>query len=298
MSALLLLFICLAFGVAAARWAKPPPGLSQALNWWVINIALPALVLDLIPGIHFDPQLWFLPVAMWLVFGGAWLLFALLGPRLGWSRGRIGALILVAGLGNTAFMGYPMIEALRGQEGLSLAVIADQLGCFVALAVGGVAVTAVYAGEVLKPLQTLRRILLFPSFMALVAGIIVGRLGGWPDPLHQVLSRLGATLTPLALFSVGLQLRLHMSRSQVGAVAAGLGWKLLLAPLLCWALGIFTGVPSLVLAVGTLQAAMAPMISAAILAEQYGLDPPLANTVLGLGILISLVTVPLANVLL
>ena len=124
MSALLLLFICLAFGLAAARWAKPPPTLAQSLNWWVMNIALPALVLDLIPKLHFDPQLWFLPVAMWLVFGGAWLFFAILGPRLGWSRSRIGALILVAGLGNTAFMGYPMVEALRGEEGLGLAVIA------------------------------------------------------------------------------------------------------------------------------------------------------------------------------
>ena len=298
MSALLLLFICLAFGLAAARWAKPPPTLAQSLNWWVMNIALPALVLDLIPKLHFDPQLWFLPVAMWLVFGGAWLFFAILGPRLGWSRSRIGALILVAGLGNTAFMGYPMVEALRGEEGLGLAVIADQLGCFVALAMGGVAVTAVYAGETLHPLLVLRRILLFPSFLALAAGVIVGLLGGWPDALHQVLSRLGASLTPLALFSVGLQFRLRLNRSQLGALAAGLGWKLVLAPLACWALGVVTGVPPLVLAVGVLQAAMAPMISAGIMAEQYDLDPPLANTMVGVGILLSLLTIPLANVVL
>ena len=290
MSALLLLFLCLALGALVARYARPPPGLAQHLNWWVLNIALPALVLDLVPRIRFDPQLWFLPVAMWLLFLGAWLLFASLGPRLGWSRGRIGALILVGGLGNTSFMGYPMIQALRGQEGLGLAVIADQAGCFVALAVGGVAVTAVYAGRVLMPVEILRRILLFPSFLAL--------LGGWPEPAHYVLEHLGATLTPLALFSVGLQFKLHLGRSQLAAVGLGLGWKMLAAPLLVLGLGLLTGVSGLVLTVGVLQTAMAPMISAAILAEQYGLEPPLANTVLGAGIVLSLLTVPLANALL
>jgi malate permease and related proteins len=297
MSALLLLFICLALGFVVARYFKPPQGLAQYLNWWVLNIALPSLVLDLIPRIHFNPQLWFLVAAQWLVFGGAWLLFSQLGPRLGWSRGRIGALILVTGLGNTSFMGYPLIEALRGKDGLALAVVADQVGCFVALAVGGVAVTAVYAGRKLMLEEVLRRILLFPSFIALVVGVIAGLCGGWPDALHQVLERLGATLTPLALFSVGLQFRLHLGRSQLGALGLGLGWKLLLAPLLCLGLGLATGVSGLVLTVGVVQAAMAPMISAAILADQYGLEPPLANTVLGAGIVLSLVTIPLANAL-
>ncbi len=43
---------------------------------------------------------------------------------------------------------------------------------------------------------------------------------------------------------------------------------------------------------------MAPMISAAILADQYGLEPRLANTVLGAGILLSLVTIPVGNLFL
>ena len=298
MSALLLLFVCLALGVVVKRYAGPPAGLAQNLNWWVLNIALPALVLDLMPRIHLDPHLWFPVDSMWLVFLGAWLLFALIGHYRGWSRGRIGALVLVSGLGNTSFMGYPMIEALRGKEGLSLAVIGDQVGTFVALAVGGVAVTAVYAGRKLMPAEVLRRILLFPSFLALVGGLVVGALGGWPDAVHLVLERVGASLTPLALFSVGLQFRLHLGRSQLGALGLGLGWKMLVAPLLCYLIGIATGVGGLVLTVGVLQAAMAPMISAAILAEQYELEPTLANTVLGAGILLSLVTVPLANMLL
>jgi malate permease and related proteins len=40
------------------------------------------------------------------------------------------------------------------------------------------------------------------------------------------------------------------------------------------------------------------MISAAILASQNDLEPPLANTVLGVGILLAFLTVPIASRLL
>jgi predicted permease len=296
-SAFLLLVVCMLLGVGAARYAQPPIGLAQALNWWVINLALPALILELIPTLHFDPQLWLLIVSQWLVFAGAFLLFRMLGRRWNWSNGRIGALTLVCGLGNTSFMGYPMVAALRGQDGLALAVVADQLGCFIVLALGGVIVAVVYGGAKAHPREIARRVLLFPAFIALLAGVIVGYAGGWPVMASDILHHIGQTLTPLALFSVGLRLRLHLTRDQIGPAALGLAWKLLLAPLLVLALGYATGASGLLLIVAVLQAGMAPMISAAILADQHHLEPPLANTVLGLGILLSLVTIPLANAL-
>lgn len=298
MSALLLLFVCLVLGMLVRRHAQPPAGIVHGLNWWVLNIALPALVLELIPTLKLDAQLWFPVAAMWLTFFGAWLLFAWLGRRLGWSRGRVGALVLVCGLGNTSFMGYPMLQALHGQAGLALAVVADQLGCFPLLASMGVVVACVYAGRTPNPRLIVRRILTFPAFIALAAGLLVGALGGWPEVLDGVFHPLGATLTPLALFSVGLQFRLRLGGRQLGAAACGLGWKLLLAPALCWVLGVAAGVGGLTLTAGVLQAAMAPMVSAAILADEYELDPELANTVLGAGIVLSLLTVPLGNWLL
>jgi len=297
MNALVLIAICFLLGILCARVGRLPQGLPQALNWWVLNVALPALVLNLIPRLRFNSQLWFLAVAMWFVFLGAWLLMSGLGRWLGWSRGRIGALILVAGLGNTAFTGYALIEALRGQEGLTLAVVADQLGCFLALAVGGMAVAAAYSGSAADPRATVRRVFSFPPFQALLLSVVVTIAGGWPGALQAVLERLGDTLAPVALFSIGLQFSLQLSRSQFGAVAVALGWKLVTAPLLVLLFGITVGIHGAVLAVGVLQAGMSPMISAAILADQYGLDPKVAHATLGAGILISLVTVPMFNVL-
>lgn len=292
MSSFLLLIVCLLLGVAAARLLRTPPQLAAALNWWVLTIALPALVLSVVPRVALTRDLWFLVVAMWLVFGASWLFFAGLGRLLHWPPARIGALILAGGLGNTAFVGYPMIEALHGEAGLALAVVADQVGCFMMLAVGGAIVTAKYSGSRVSGADIARRVLLFPAFIALLVAIAAGAAGGWHPSVESVLHRLGDTLVPLALFSVGLQVHASFAPGQVAAVALGLLYKLALAPLLALGLGLAAGVGGLTLKIGVLQAAMAPMVSAAILAEQHDLEPRLAQQLLVAGIIVSLASVP------
>lgn len=292
MSALLLVAACLAAGVLVARMPHPA-GLVAAFNWWVLNIALPALVLVQITQLQWSAGLLWPAIAMWLVFLGAWVYVALLGRLAGWGRGEVGALVLTCGLGNTSFIGYPLIEALRGETGLGIAVVADQLGSFLLLSTLGLFAAAWYAGTKVQPAQMLRRVATFPAFVALVlAGGM--QLAGveLDDSVRGVLSRLGDTLTPLALFSVGLQLRLRMQWSDASRVLGGLSWKLLGAPLIVFAVTLLVAPDPMVAAVTVMQAGMAPMITAGILAQQYGLAPVLANRVVGYGIVLSLASVP------
>lgn len=298
MSALLLLFACLALGFCVARSGRAPQGLAPGLNWWIFTIALPALVMDSIPRLHFERDLWFPVFAMWLVFFGGWGVAALAGARLGWSRARTGAVALVASLGNTAFMGYPLIELLRGREGLTVGVIADQLGTFLALSTGGMAIAAYYSGQSLHPRAMFRRIATFPPFIGLLVGVTATLFGGWPEPIDYVLARLAATLAPLALVSIGLQFNLKLEASQIGAAAVALGWKLAIVPALIYVLGVSFGVDGLPLTIAVLQGAMGPMISAAILVEQNNLDSQLAYAALGVGVLVVMISVPLINALL
>jgi predicted permease len=295
MTSFLLLVVCAVLGMITARNIKGAASFTMPLNWWVLNVALPALVLELLPKLAFDWHLWFLLVSQWLIFAGAWVGFAALGRLFNWSKGRVGALVLTAGLGNTLFIGYPVIEAILGREALPYAVIADQGGAFLSFIVGGAIVAAVYGERDATrqvPLSRfiVQRLIRFPAMYAILLGIIVGAIGGWPKDLDAMLLRLGATLTPLALFSAGLQFRFRVSSDQRGPLALGLAWKLLLGPLIVYAIGVAAGIGSQMLAVGVIQAAMAPMVSAAILADQNQLEPPLANSMLALGILLSVFT--------
>jgi predicted permease len=308
LDSLVLLLGCLVLGWLVRQFGKPPSDLAPRLNWWVLNIALPALVLSLIPSVKMDSHLWFMPVAMWLVFLGGWAFAALIGRALGWSNARIGAAALAAGLGNTALVGLPLIEMLRHKEALPFAALSDQLGCSIALAVGGITVAAIYGGGKPSPRVILRRVLLFPPFLALITGVIIGALGGWHPPdaspdgwrtiAESVVARIGATLTPVALFSIGLNFSLRMSRDRLGAASLAMGWKLAIAPVLVFALGMLVGAKGLILAVAVLQAGMAPMASVPILCQQYNLETEVANAALGAGLAISLFTVPFINTLL
>lgn len=293
MSAFLLLGVSLLLGLVMPRLVALPSNMAASLNAWILNIALPALVLVQIPHLHLQPSLLFAAASPWIVFIGSALLFAWIGKRRGWSRGTIGAVTLTCGLGNTAYIGIPLIEALRGHDALGTAVVADQLGSFLALSSVGLAAAAYYAGQRVTARQMALKVLFFPSFMALVVGAVVGMLGGWPLILESLLKNLAQTLTPLALFSVGLQFKAADLRQDMDALVAGLLWKLLLAPVIVALLGWGLGVSVMSWTIGILQAAMAPMITAGILASSNGLNPPLANRIVSIGILLSFLTVPI-----
>ena len=148
-----------------------PERVVPLLNGWVLRVALPALVLARIPELDADPALLAPALAPWGRLLGAALLFPLLGRALGWSRGVVGCLVITAGLGNTSFVGLPLVGALLGPEALGPAVVADQLGSFLALASAGVVLAALYAGERPDLRELVARLLRFPPLLSLpVAG--------------------------------------------------------------------------------------------------------------------------------
>jgi predicted permease len=269
------------------------PAIADNLNWWVLYIALPAAVLELIPSLHFDIHLWYLAGSQWIGCIVAALAFPALGRRLGWSRPRIAAATLMACFSNTAFIGLPLMEALRGREGMSMAAVADQLGCFAAFNVIGTAIVAVYVGDRPTPGAIIKRMLMFPAFDATIVALLVGAAGGWPPVVPAVLHKLTVTISPLAVFSVGLRLRLKPLPGAAGATWVVTAWKIVLMPLLALGLGRLLGVQGLPLGVAVLEIAMAPMFTAAILARRHGFDPEFTDSVISIAMLLSFVTVPL-----
>ncbi len=285
-------------GILMGRTGKAPPALASGISWFAINIALPALAMHLGAGLRIESSLVFLVASQWIIFVGAWLLVAAVGRASKWSPLRTGALIIVAGLGNTAFMGYPLIEALRGKEALPYAVVVDQAGSFVVFATLGLVVTALYTGRRVDAWAVAKRALTFPGFIGFAVGLLAGMTVGLWGPLDLALERIGLTLTPLAVFAVGVQLQVTAIRGEWVALLVALGWKLVAAPLLVLGLGLSFGIAAPVLDVAVLQSAMAPMISSVLLAEQEGLEGRLATALLGVGMIMSLATVPLTSLLL
>jgi predicted permease len=293
MSNYLLLGACFLLGILLRRSGRLPDNAAAALNAFVVQISLPALTLTYVHGLHLQAAL-ILPALMaWVMFGIGCAFFWLTAKMLGFSRATTGALMLTGGLANTSFVGLPMIETFYGPQFLGLGILIDQIGSYFVLSTFGILVASLYSsGRSINGRAVLRRILLFVPFQAFVVALLLIPFE-YPVWLDELLKRLGSTLVPIALVSVGYQLRLSHVRGKAYALTVGLVFKLVVGPALIFAL--FAGVLRndwQVLSVTVFEAAMGPMIGASIVAMDHELDPPLVTLMVGLGIPLSFVTLP------
>lgn len=293
MSQLVLLIVCFAIGILWRRLSNQGTPATPVLNFLTINVALPALTILYGRKITVDWSL-LVPISMaWIFFFLGYVFFRSLGIWLNWPPHLTGALMLTGGLGNTSFVGLPMIEAFFGKESLWVGMVADQAGSFFVLSTVGLAVAVRYGAGTFSVSGMFRKILLFPPFLSLLAGISM-RDVVLPIWLDQTLERLGQMLVPMALMSVGYGLRLQGLVHHRTTLAIGLVFKLVLAPVLLFILYSLTTVDrGPIFQVTIFEAAMPPMITGAIIAKEHGLDERISTLMVGLGIPLSLLTLPL-----
>lgn len=283
----------LAVGRVLAAARVLPERAPETLNLVVLHVCLPASVLLYAPRLHFEPRLAAAVVVPWLLAAASAALVVAARRVLRFDAPTTAVLLLAIPLGNTAFLGYPLIGALAGEAALPPAVLYDQFGTFVMLSTVGLATLAAFAqGRAPDAGQIARRILTFPPFLALVLALAV-MPARYPAPIEAALQRLADALLPLVILALGLQLRLTPPREHLAPLALGLAGKLLLLPLLALGLAAVFGLEGPVRAAVVLQSGMPTMITAMALAAMHGFAPALGSALVAWGVLLSLVTLPI-----
>jgi predicted permease len=257
-------------------------------------VSLPALTLLYIHDLKLDFSLLF-PVAMaWVMFGVGFVFFKTVGKIWALPAGTVGALTLTGSLANTSFIGLPMIETFYGQQGLALGILIDQMGTYMVLSTLGILVAALYGqGAGLSARAVAIKVLTFAPFVAFLIALLLIPVH-YPEWFTGLLRRLGTTLVPLALVSVGYQIQWSAVRGKLGELTMGLGFKLVVAPAIVALL--FIGLLQArgeSIQITIFEAAMAPQIGAAIVAVDHELDPALVTLMVGIGIPLSFLTLPL-----
>ena len=300
MSNLILLFVCLIIGIVLKKSKIIPENFHTSLNAFVINISLSAFSLYYISKIELNSSVIYPVLVVWIGIFAAILFFAGLGKIFGWKSSLIGALIMCAGFGNTSFVGIPLIQAMYGEEGLKTVMLVDQPG-FVALSTVGILVANFYSGSKDSLLKHLSKILKFPPFIAFVIALLLNIFSiEIPKDFDEVLMKLGATTVPLALVSVGSQMQWKKIEKKEGFhLFIGLLFKLVLLPLIILVIYkyIFHQNGDLI-DICILEAAMAPMITAAIIASAHDLEPKFCNLMVAVGIPLSILTVGIWHLIL
>src|SRR5690606_40723781 len=107
-----LILAMLALGMVFARLKLLPGNASDALNLVVLYVCLPAAVLIYVPRLRLDPALAGLVLTPWLLAAVSAGLVAACTRWLGFRRDEHAVLLLCVALGNTSYIGYPMVQAL------------------------------------------------------------------------------------------------------------------------------------------------------------------------------------------
>jgi len=287
----------LGMGMAMRRLSRFPRETAQVLNLFVLYFSLPALILLKVSRLRFSQEV-LLPALMpWVMVLVGAALVALAARWRRWPREVTGTLLMLVPLGNTAFLGIPMVQAFHGEEGIPYAVLYDQLGSFPALAVYGTLVLSVFgSGPPQGGVAVARRIITFPPFIAFVLALVLRGMT-LPLPLASLLEALAATMVPLVMIAVGRQLTLRLQRDILEPFAAGLLLRLVVSPLVALLLCRLAGLDGLVARVTAFEAAMPPMVTAGALAIAAGFPPVLVAALVGYGILAALVTLPLLSMM-
>lgn len=204
---------------------------------------------------------------------------------LGLDRSSTGALMLVASLANTGYLGVPLVGALLGGSAIGAAIAFDTVVSGPMFFVVGFAIGAAFgtaAGETRRE-RTKAFFARNPPLLALVLSQLAPDALA-PDALVDLATVLAYAVLPVGFFILGVNLASEAEGGALtfpprfdAAVGTALGLRLAVAPLLMLGLVALTvDVPGAYL----VQAAMPTGINSLIVAHAYGLDLRLISAAL------------------
>ncbi|MEZ5496361.1 MAG: AEC family transporter [Gammaproteobacteria bacterium] len=289
----IIIILMLIAGITFRRFNVFPENSSQVLNQFVIYVSLPALILITIPKLQLSQNFAMVALTPWLALLLSVLLVLLLSHFFNWDRQTKGVLLLLVPLGNTSFLGIPMVKAFFGEDAVSYAVIYDQLGSFLALSIYGSIILVMFGKDnhSISFQGILRKVITFPPFLCLLTAFALQNIE-LSSLYFSVLTPLANTLVPIVMLAVGLQMQLKPESSHLIPLISGLVLKMIIVPFLIYFIFWIAGFNGKMYQVVVFESAMPPMISAGALAILDGLSPRLSASLVAYGVIVSFVVLP------
>lgn len=285
-----LIIFCILVGILFRKYNIVPSDTHKGINRWILYIALPAVSFKYIPKLEWTYEMLFPIVAMVLVWGGGWLFSEILCRVKGYKQRSRSTFELASGYSNTSFIGFPLVAAYFGESKLGIAMICDQTS-FVILSTAGVisALRARNKKENVQARVVLKKLITFPPLIACLLALSLSPFVDFTFA-EVFFDKLVATLGPLALFSIGLQLQFNGLKKQFSQISLPVLYKLFFAPLMIFILALSIGMKGDVARVTVIEAAMPTLLTSGIVAEQYGLNTKLINLIIGVGVALGFLT--------
>jgi predicted permease len=225
------------------------------------------------------------------------------------SYGKTGALVMLAGIGSTSTMAYPLIRQTFGanSEALALGLIIGEFGACIPYFIIGVPITAWFGSretnKASKVWPVIRNFFVSPIFIAFILGLVVSQI---PAASSLMAGDFFATffgyfadgLEILVAISLGLMLRPIDLRPIIPLFLLIVGIKLFINPVIALFGASVLGLSGLATEILVIESAMPSGAIAAVVAGRYGCDGALASALVIATYIVSLVTIPIMMLLL
>ncbi len=288
---LLTIFVFVGVGYAAGKTRILDHSQNRVFSRFVFYVSLPCLVLalfgsqDVLGSITLNLlALSILPLLALVAL--IWLLHKVFKVS-----GRMTAMLILATvMPSSTFVGLPVTNLLLGEDGTKFAIIIGALHLLFTLLVSVPVVSLLTKSKHEGYGKAFRRVLSHPVFLALIAGIILNIIGvRLPFLLESPLQGIGASTSPVALFSIGLFMsgvKTNIRETETALLLAV--FRLIPYSLLVFALSSFFGVAGMPLAVALLLSMMPVAVLSFVLSVEYRLD----SEAMALGLLITALFLP------
>lgn len=287
--------LLIAIGIIWQRFApKHIPVLShrRALTDLVFYILLPALVLNVMWQAPLNIDSIKISITALSSIAASFVLMWIIVRFLQVSRSQKGALLIAATFPNSTYMGLPVTAQALGEWSQPIVLKYDLFACTPMVLTVGILI-AHHFGESNAEVHPLRELAKVPPLWALAVALLLN-LANIPQPIevHNGLAILAGGVVPLMLIALGMSIRWdtlkfkHLPSLLPVSIIA-----LVIAPLIAYTTASALNLPSDILTVSVILAAMPTMIFGIVICERYQLDSGLyaaaifLTTVLSIGTL-------------
>lgn len=287
----ILIAVCIIAGMVFKATKSIHPDAHKGINTWILYLALPAVSFKYLPKVEWSQEMLFPIFSTIIIAVGSLFFMQFYSKAKGYSERSRRSLELASGYSNTSFIGFPLISAFYGEKYLSIAIICDQT-MFLCLSTIGI-ISALKGGNngsgTISSKFILKRLFTFPPFLGCISALILSQFIDL-SPAEPFFDKLAATVGPLALFSVGLQLKFNGWRKLWSQISMSMVYKLMIAPAVVMLLALVVGIKGDVARISIFEAAMPTLVTSSIIAEQFKLNTKLTNLIIGISIIVGFFT--------
>lgn len=293
------LFVLVLLGYLLAASGKWPKSVSDAMAKFVFAVAVPALLFRLMSDMSRLP-----PVDSRLLiafFGGCLIVFVIGRVIAAWMFGLNGVQQSVFALGgifaNNVLLGVPLTKATLGEAAMPSVALILVFNSLILWTLVTVSVEWARHGElsVRGFGKTVRSVITNPVVGSVLLGAAFGLTGmTLPAMIDAPLQLIAQSAVPLALIVLGMGLSEYGVRTGWREGLAITAIKLVVQPLVVWALARALGLPLLETQAVVLMAALAVGVNVYLMAREFNaMQGPVAASMV-LSTVLSALTTPLA----